>query len=827
MPDLRIAPSPDHPARMKLESYSAEIRLPNLTLGVDNIHYDVFLSPRFVDFTRKYLQDLVRQSVNISLFYGKDRKHSGAPEHGAFRKLLTEVLQASVTRAKFQQSIESDILHQLALIKHLTSEITTQFSSMLVECKDWIRARGEHFEHSEQAHVMRAKIAEMQSDKKNVYRQVGETLCRIWREVEEGTLSKSRRALFGEDFQDTYELLQNRFLFVENGNDDHLFLEHYVLVANFVNDPDRFEVFDTLLLDLVRDFVLTGDNADDLSKARKAHERLLEQARQKRTEIARMEEELEEASGRSGDGDSLFPSIFKRKGAAAPGSHAEISELRKKLALAEKTLEELGPLIDSAKQHMNFRIEEYRNRLGDYLNQPQNARRLFDAQAPAGEGENTRQTRSQLLEEWFHRLEERDLLFHVLAGYELRRIYADYCPPIHLQALKKALVNREEAKRVETILEQFPARKISMKRLDDASRAIRRRTREEQLATVLQFAEDLMRLRRDRRNYQHVAAWMERINLVRSERARELSRVNKSLYEFLHADEGRPTDDPVINHTVIKADVRGSTGITKDLLAKGLNPASHFSMNLHEPVKRMLERFGAATVFIEGDAIILAIYETESTRATTRGVARACILSREILAVTQAYNARTKSTGLPQLEIGVGVAFQDSAPSLWMDGESKIMISRALNLSDRLSSCTKIAKRLFLNNPSPFNVFLLQPLMEDAAEDEGEELLVRYNLNGIELNEEGFQKLSAEIAMSPMGGNFPMPWGKERVQLYFGEVPLGETLEPVVIRKGFVHQLLPGAKVGAQGTRAYYEVCTDPKLLDLARKKFATVTPKT
>ncbi|MGA7221211.1 MAG: hypothetical protein WBX16_00010 [Candidatus Acidiferrales bacterium] len=827
MPDLRIAPSPDHPARMKLESYSAEIRLPNLTLGVDNIHYDVFLSPRFVDFTRKYLQDLVRQSVNISLFYGKDRKQSGAPEHGAFRKLLTEVLQASVTRAKFQQSIESDILHQLALIKHLTSEITTQFSSMLVECKDWIRARGEHFEHSEQAHVMRAKIAEMQSDKKNVYRQVGETLCRIWREVEEGTLSKSRRALFGEDFQDTYELLQNRFLFVENGNDDHLFLEHYVLVANFVNDPDRFEVFDTLLLDLVRDFVLTGDNADDLSKARKAHERLLEQARQKRTEIARMEEELEEASGRSGDGDSLFPSIFKRKGAAAPGSHAEISELRKKLALAEKTLEELGPQIDSAKQHMNFRIEQYRNRLGDYLNQPQNARRLFDAQAPAGEGENTRQTRSQLLEEWFHRLEERDLLFHVLAGYELRRIYADYCPPIHLQALKKALVNREEAKRVETILEQFPARKISMKRLDDASRAIRRRTREEQLATVLQFAEDLMRLRRDRRNYQHVAAWMERINLVRSERARELSRVNKSLYEFLHADEGRPTDDPVINHTVIKADVRGSTGITKDLLAKGLNPASHFSMNLHEPVKRMLERFGAATVFIEGDAIILAIYETESTRATTRGVARACILSREILAVTQAYNARTKSTGLPQLEIGVGVAFQDSAPSLWMDGESKIMISRALNLSDRLSSCTKIAKRLFLNNPSPFNVFLLQPLMEDAAEDEGEELLVRYNLNGIELNEEGFQKLSAEIAMSPMGGNFPMPWGKERVQLYFGEVPLGETLEPVVIRKGFVHQLLPGAKVGAQGTRAYYEVCTDPKLLDLARKKFATVTPKT
>jgi hypothetical protein len=432
---------------------------------------------------------------------------------------------------------------------------------------------------------------------------------------------------------------------------------------------------------------------------------------------------------------------------------------------------------------------------------------------------STPETRERLLEEWVHRLEEQDVLFHVLAGYELRKIAAEYCPPIHLQQLKKAMVDRNEAKRVERILEQFPARKISTRKLEEASRAIRRRGHDETRVIASQFAEDLMRLRRDRRNYQHVASWMERINLVRSERARELSRANKSLYEFLHPDEGRPTEDPIINHVVIKADVRGSTGITKDLLSRGMNPASHFSMALHEPVKKMLERYGAAKVFIEGDAIILAIYETESTRATQRAVARACVLAREILAVTGAYNVRAQAGDLPPLELGVGVAFQDSAPSLWMDADSKIMISRALNLSDRLSSCAKMAKRLFKENSSPFNVFLLQSLMDDAAADEGEELLVRYNLNGIELNDEGFQKLSSEISLAPMGGNFPLPWGKERVQLYFGEVPLGESLEPIVIRKGFVRQLLPGGKIGAPGNRSYYEVCTDSKLLDLARRK--------
>ena len=826
MPDTHTAPSLAHPARMKLEPYSAEILLANLAVGIDNIHYDVFLSPRFTEFSRKYLLDLVRQTVNVTLLYGKDRKPQKPPEHSAFRKMLTEVLQESLMRAKFQQSIETDVLHRLALLKYLSSELGSQFSSLIVEFKDWIRARGELFEHSEQAHVMRSKVAEIQADRKNIVRQVGEIVYRVWHEIEEGTIAKSRRALFGEDFHETYELLQNRCLFVDGGSDDHLFLEHYVLLGNFINDPDRFEVFDALLLDFVRDFVLAGDNDEELSKLRKSHDRLLEQARLLRSEIERIDEEQEEVTGRSGDTEDIFPRLFKRKAAAASEAHTELADLRLKSESLGRNLAELAPQIDASKQRMAFLIEEYQNRLGDYLNQPLNARRLFDSESPGGEGEASPETRAQLLAEWVHRLEERDLLFHVFASYELRKIHSDYCPPVHLQALKKALVSRDEAKRVETILEQYPARKISMKRLDDASRAIRRRTQDETLSIGRQFAEDLMLLRRDRRNYQQVAAWMERISLVRSERARDLSRVNKSLYEFLHPDEGRPVDDPVVSHAVIKADIRGSTAITRDLLARGLNPASHISMNLHEPVKRMLERYGAATVFIEGDAIILAIYENESTRATQRAVARACVLAREILAVTQSYNARAKSTDLPALELGLGVAFQDSAPSLWMDGDSRIMISRALNLSDRLSSCSKMAKRLFRTNPSPFNVYLLQTLMEDAVEDEGEELLVRYNLNGVELNEEGFQKLSREISLAPMGGNFPMPWGKERVQLYFGEVPLGDSLEPIVIRKGFVRQLLPGGKIGAQGNRPYYEVCIDPKLLELARKKVAAINPK-
>ncbi len=52
-----------------------------------------------------------------------------------------------------------------------------------------------------------------------------------------------------------------------------------------------------------------------------------------------------------------------------------------------------------------------------------------------------------------------------------------YCPPVHLQQLRKALVMREELKRVEEILNQFPARQFSIKRLEEASRRLRRYSR--------------------------------------------------------------------------------------------------------------------------------------------------------------------------------------------------------------------------------------------------------------------------------------------------------------------------------------------------------------
>ncbi|GAC1616006.1 MAG: hypothetical protein PVS2B2_18010 [Candidatus Acidiferrum sp.] len=796
--------------RNALKSYNVTIPMGSLVIGVDNIHHDVFLSPRFVQAARDYLFDLIRQNTSATYLPGIELRSVKSLDTSAFRKLLSELLQSALTQAKFQKNIEIDLLFRLALLKFLTAELGNQFANIILEGKEWIRQRGEYFERSQQAHVIKARLSELQSARRKVLRAVGQQVAQIVIDVEENVISKTRRALFGEDFAARYDLLKNRLIFLDGGKDDVYFLEHYVLLGNYSRDPDRFESMDALFQELLCEAGLGERNDPASTEATEAHTTLLQQAEACRADIANLEEQRETIRRRLERGDSF---LNKFLGSDDPSDlKASLSDVEMRLEHQKLKLEELAPQIDVAKQKLDFFNKDYKGRLGDYLNEPENAKRLFD---PASGPEEDREQRSRLLLKLMDRLEQHDILYHVLASYEIRPIAPEFSPPVHLQQLRKALVSKEELKRVEQVLKQVPARQLSLKPVEELSRKIRRYSRDEIQSFVLRFATDFLRLRRDLRDAEHLAASMERVSLVTTEQSRELSRLNNRLYECVLLEEAKPKQDHVVSHVIIKADVRGSTKMTQDLLSRGLSPASHFSLNLHEPVKRLLDRYSAKKVFIEGDAIVLAIFETESSVAYARAVAKACILSKQILVVCNSYNDGAASSQLPALEIGIGVAFQGSAPTYWTDGDSRIMISKALNLSDRLSGCAKLAKRILGRQKTHFSVFQFLTAMEGASAEELDEFLVRFNMNGIELNEEGFQKLSDEISLESIAMKLDMPWGKELVTLYYGEVPMGDNVELLVLRKGQACQLLPDGTVGGPTEHSYYEVCTSQALYEL------------
>ena len=72
------------------------------------------------------------------------------------------------------------------------------------------------------------------------------------------------------------------------------------------------------------------------------------------------------------------------------------------------------------------------------------------------------------------------------------------------------------------------------------------------------------------------------------------------------------------------------------------------------------------------------------------------------------------------------------------------MISPAINMADRLSGCSKKLRRRMKNQNSPHNLYVFKNAREQN-EDVSDDYSLRYNVNGIELSQEGFAKLACEI----------------------------------------------------------------------------------
>jgi hypothetical protein len=415
-----------------------------------------------------------------------------------------------------------------------------------------------------------------------------------------------------------------------------------------------------------------------------------------------------------------------------------------------------------------------------------------------------------MLNAWVDRLEREGVMERVIASYEVVPILPQYSPPINPQQLKSALITRGERKRVESLLEEQG--KISPEQLRQAVRRAESCRGAERAKLAGRFFADFIRYHRDLRRMEVLIAAMDGVNIIGNDKSRELSAINSTLYEFLLPEEQKPAEDKVMHHVVLKADIRDSTTLTRTLSERGLNPASYFSLNFYEPINKLLPKYQARKVFIEGDAIILALFEYEGDAGL--GVARACVLAKEIIEIVTAYNERSLAAGLPSLEVGIGICYEDSAPLYLMDGSQQIMISRALNESDRLSSCSKGIRKLLEGRDMLFNVFAFKTVDDVDTGGNPDEFLLRYNIGGIHINEAAFQKLRREVSLQGYDLQLPMIWTTARVRVYSGVVPLGNGLfHRIVVRHGRVaHIDARDFSLKEMTEKPYYEVCTNPAI---------------
>ena len=453
-----------------------------------------------------------------------------------------------------------------------------------------------------------------------------------------------------------------------------------------------------------------------------------------------------------------------------------------------------------------------------WLNVPENAHELVgsgqsDESTPEGCAQKAR------MEGWLELLESEKLIDYVIASYEVVPLLAEYSPRINAQQLKHSLLSREERDRVEKLIEEHG--KLSAGSLYSAMARFAGCRGTERAKMAARFLRDFMRYHRDLRRLEALNSAMDSGNLIGNSKMRELSAMNSTLYEFLLPEEQKPSEDKVLRHVILKADIRDSSRLTRSLLEKGMNPASYFSLNFYGPVNKLLAKYGARKVFVEGDAIIVALLEREGE--APMAVSRACVLAREMIEIVRGYNLLLQRSRLPTLELGTGISFQDSAPMYLMDGEQQIMISEALNESDRLSSCSKRVRKAIAGVESPFNVYAFQTITDADAAESPDDFSLKYNLNGIRISRAAFLRLQQEISLQPCQLELPALWGNEPFQLHRGLVPLGNDIfKKILVRTSRIPQI-DAQKFSLQRwtEQSYYEVCSNPAIYAMLEGKSA------
>ena len=430
----------------------------------------------------------------------------------------------------------------------------------------------------------------------------------------------------------------------------------------------------------------------------------------------------------------------------------------------------------------------------------------------------------RLLNYLYRRFKKDGLIDRIVGSFFIKPLCDQYCPPLVPHQLLHFLIEPAGRNRIVSQLrwvERLYGKTLPLAPLRQAARRFRRAGGRERRELVVRYLKQFVRYHRDLENHRMLREISDRVNLATAEELIDLSRANHTLHEFLlpHEKVLSLEEKMVSGHTILKADVRGATIITSQLQRQGLNPASYFSLNFFGPIAELLSEYNAVKVFIEGDAIILSFTEHEDTPAEWYGVARACGLAVNMLRLIRQYNSKNRKYRLPIMELGIGISYQQGGPSFLFDGERQIMISPAINLADRLSSCDKTLRRLFEKAGHRFNLFVFYteepsthgPLVEPA--------ILRYNVNGIELHEEGFKKLGEEIELRrvELAG---AETGDDVEALYTGKFPtLTGRYQRLVVRQaraGMVNGADPGVVLGRSAQR-YYEICTQPWIYEATR----------
>lgn len=736
--------------------------LDRLTPGVDNNRFDVSISPFFMRGARMFVMHVLSETAMPS-DVDAEKRSAGVHEKDQFKDSYRALMQVAIHQAKQRREIQVDHLCRAAVAGILIREIRSCFDQYVSDMRRSISeremTRGTYRDDGDDPAALKAALSDLLMRKNEIIRKVGRKVFSRVREIEETALDGMRSANFGASVLLPPDLFLNPLLHTERVDDFFMMETYDILTGQRIDDADRYDRILSILQEGIRE--IKGDPPVDVSGRSESEE------------------------NKDADGTPESPSTVDHPPNRAPQWDPAVLVRKGEVLFDYVTTRE--------------EIQWLKKEGGD----PERLQELKDRY----------QMQNRMVMLFFRKFARAKIIKRICAAYEIRSLLPLYCPPLAPQVILQYMMTPASRKvilqRLKRLarINQVP---FSRKPLNKCRRRIEGLTFWDKKRYVSRFLCGFFNYHRDRCLHRMISSVTAGVNLVTDENHARLSRVNNTLYAFLMDHEETREEAPVIAHTILKADIRGSTDMVHGMKEKGLNPATYFSLNMFDPITEIIPEYDAFKVFIEGDAMILGIYEREGVPEGWYGIARACGLAVQIQRIIHRYNRKNIKLGLPLIEIGIGISLREGAPTLFYDGDFEIMISPAINEADRLSGSSKAIRKRMDDQNRPFCNYVFQTATDEEVAATSDDISTRYNVNGIELHADAFRKLSREISLRPVYCEIPsVQHGK--MQFYKGTFPtVTGRYETIIIREDRIPRVHKKTLEPISLTsRHYYEVCTN------------------
>lgn len=742
------------------------LELSELRKGIDNYRIDVRISPKFCADVRRLAASVLSEASNPN-----PQKRDQRTLVNALRASYLDMMTVVVHRLKTDLDISAVRLLELAAIKQALQVTRGLLDEQIDTLKE--KSGGKKGGSSANALGDHERLFWLQKNYDRLLIAMNSQVFTQLERVETRKLSGLRDQYLPATPHSPKDLLLNPMLFTSQPNDAGFLIDRYRLWGGDTEDAGFNE------LNRALESILTEGVAKP------------------------------EFSKHNIDSQSVSP-LYNEVPEGSPELYDDLGGLF-------QTQKFMGLACD-----MKFTISEEFN----WLDKPSNIQQLFDLNAlnehlkvvrkEQGLGawwreRNNIKASRKVLERFCTTLKNKGVFSLLIASKEVKKIWsAALSEQIEAKILCHFLCGNIDAKRLQArTFNNKVFSNAAIKQFDDIAKNVKQDATSHSLEATFSILQDIVRFRAHLKYYRFAHRVFNRVQLLKNENDIALSKQAGTLYKLFTASESDDDEDRIIHHSVIKADVRGSTTVTQELQNKSLNPASYFSLRFFDPINKLLPLYGANKVFIEGDALILSFLEYEKTPQQWFAVARACGLAKSMLNIVRSNNLYSEQMELPKLELGIGLCYSDTAPYYLYDEDKPITISSAIGKADRLSSCTWKLRDLL--NPSPFNVEVFN--LDEGEREHGEkgQTKLRYNVNGVLIDNEGFAKLQQEVALKKID----IKISGKAVSLYLGRYPdLRGKSHDLLIREGHVGLWKDDKPVEDYVSgEHFYEVVTNRKLI--------------